>query len=66
MSALRACTDGQLCVCSESCTDGQKTASRERANTLLGMATEDSKGGGDDVNQNETMEKRMVEVSVTM
>ena len=37
--ALRACTDGQLCVCSESCTDGQTTASRERAKALLGMAT---------------------------
>ena len=32
-------TDGQLCVCSESCTDGQTTASRERAKALLGMAT---------------------------
>ena len=33
--ALRACRDGQLCVCSESCTDGQTTASRERAKALL-------------------------------
>ena len=36
--ALRACTDGQLCVCSESCTDGQTTASRKRAKALLGIA----------------------------
>ena len=37
--ALRACTDGQLCVRSKSCTDGQTTANRERAEALLGMAT---------------------------
>ena len=36
--ALSDCIDGQLCVRSESCTDGQTTASRERAKALLGMA----------------------------
>ena len=37
--AWEPCADGQLCVCSESCTDGQTIASRERAKSLLGMAT---------------------------